>query len=76
MIYFAQTNMENWKATHDSGARVAWITQLDGEVGEVGKYKITYYRTTFANKRNPAKTTRFVNSNLDTIQARIQDRAW
>jgi hypothetical protein len=78
-IYFAQLDMYNWKAfvtTEGKATTVARIRQETGEVGEQGMYQVEYIRTPFARKENPAKTTRTVNSNLDTVQKRITDRGW
>lgn len=72
-IYFAQTGALpfTWRATCN-GTVVARIVELV----EDEEYRITYMRTPWANKLNPAKTTRTVKCDLDTVQARIIARGW
>jgi hypothetical protein len=81
-IYFTQMSMYRWRAFVNvpSGRRktttVADIVQKTGDVGESGKYVITYFAMPAMHGRGPAKTTRSVTTDLDTIQKRILKRGW
>lgn len=81
-IYFTQMSMCRWRAfvNAPSGRRktttVADIVQRTGDVGESGKYVITYYAMPSMRDRGPGKTTRNVTTDLDTIQNRILKRGW
>lgn len=70
-IYFKQTSMTTWVATCD-GATVATISELV----EDQKYRVVYYRTPNANKRNPRRTTRTLRGDLTHAQNRILNRGW